>query len=49
MNMKFIKGLMIGTLVSTGIAIMCNEYDLGMNKKKMIKKGKQLVRKMGII
>lgn len=49
MNMKFIKGLMLGTLVSTGLVIMYNETNMGMNKKKMIKKGKQLVRKMGII
>lgn len=49
MSMKFVKGVMIGGLVSAGIVMMCSESNLGMNKKKMIKKGKQWVRKMGII
>ena len=49
MSMKFVKGMMIGGLVSAGIVMMCNESNIGMNKKKMIKKGKQWVRKMGII
>ena len=49
MNMKFIKGLMVGGLVTTGIVMMCSENNRGMNKKSMIKKGKQWVRKMGII
>lgn len=49
MNMKFVKGLVIGTLVSAGVVMMFNESDMAMNKKKMIKKGKQLVKKMGII
>jgi len=48
MNMKFVKGMMIGTLLSAGIAVIYTE-SLGMNKKKMIKKGKQLVRKMGMM
>lgn len=49
MNMKFIKGLVLGGLLSAGVAMMCKESDCGMNKRKMIKKGKQWVRKMGII
>lgn len=44
MNMKFVKGMMIGTLVSAGVVLMYNE-SMGMNKKKMIRKGKQLVKK----
>lgn len=45
--MKFVKGMVIGTLVSAGVAMMYTET--GMNKKKMMKKGKQLAKKMGII
>lgn len=46
--MKFIKGMVIGSLVSAGVAMMFSE-DMSMNKKKMIKKGKQFVKKMGMI
>lgn len=49
MNMKFVKGLVLGGLVSAGIVMMCNETNCNINKKKMIRKGKQWVRKMGII
>lgn len=48
MKMKFVKGLVIGGLVSAGAAIMYKEMS-GRNKKQMIKKGKQFARKMGII
>lgn len=44
--MKFVKGMVIGGLVSAGIAMM---YTDGMNKKKMMKKGKQIAKKMGIL
>ena len=46
--MKFIKGLMIGSLITTGIVWMYAESDM-VNKKKVVKKGKQFARKMGII
>lgn len=46
--MKFIKGLMIGGLITTGIVWMYAESDM-MNKKKMVKKGRQFARKMGIM
>ncbi len=49
MNMKFVKGLVVGGLLSASIAMMCNDSNCNMNKKKMIRKGKQWVRKMGII
>lgn len=45
--MKFIKGMIIGGMITAGITMMYN--DNYMNKKKMMKKGKQLVKKMGII
>lgn len=46
--MKFMKGLMIGSLVTTGLVMMYTETGM-MNKKKMMRKGKQLVKKMGIM
>ena len=45
--MKFTKGLIVGGMITAGILMMC--ADNNMNTKKMMKKGKQLVRKMGII
>ena len=46
--MKFTKGLIIGGLVTTGLIMMYNDSNM-MNKKKMIKKGKQFAKKMGIM
>ena len=48
--MKFAKGLILGGLITTGVLMMYNEKDMLKNgKKKMMKKGKQFARKMGII
>ena len=44
--MKFIKGMIVGTAIATGVAIMYN--DGMMNKKRMIRKGKQLAKKIGM-
>ena len=48
MNMKFVKGMIIGGMVSAG-AMMVYKEMTGKNKKQMIKKGKQFARKMGIL
>ena len=48
MNMKFVKGMLIGGLISAGVAMMCTE-SMQPNKRKMMKMGKQFVRKMGIV
>lgn len=48
MNMKFVKGMVMGTLISAGIMMMYND-GIERNKNKMIKKGKQFARKMGVI
>ena len=45
--MKFTKGIIIGSVITAGIMMMC--ADDNMNTKKMIKKGKQFMRKMGIM
>ena len=47
-NMKFVKGVMIGGLITTGLIMMYAENDM-MNKKKIMKKGKQFAKKMGIM
>lgn len=44
--MKFTKGMILGGMITVGIMMM---YENNMNSKKMIKKGKQLARKMGIM
>lgn len=46
--MKFVKGMLIGTLVSAGIVMMYND-NLNTGKKKIMKKGKQLAKRMGIM
>ncbi len=46
--MKFVKGVMIGGLITTGLMMMYAENE-GMNKKKLMKKGKQFAKKMGIM
>lgn len=45
--MKFIKGMLIGTMVSAGIAMMYS--DNNKTKRMMMKKGKQMAKKMGIM
>lgn len=46
--MKFTKGLLIGGLITTGIIMMYNDKNM-MKKNKMLKKGKQFAKKMGVL
>ena len=46
--MKFVKGMVMGTMISAGLIMMYNE-NIGVNKRRIMKKGKQFVKKMGII
>lgn len=48
--MKFIKGVMIGTMISAGVMMMYSDT-IGMKgtRKKAMKKGKQIAKKMGIL
>ncbi len=46
--MKFVKGMVIGGIVTAGIAMMYAET-MDQSKKRMMKKGKQFARKMGIV
>ncbi len=43
--MKFVKGMILGTAIAAGMAIMYNEGI--MNKKRVMKKGKELAKKIG--
>ncbi len=45
--MKFTKGMIIGSMITAGVMMMY--VDNNMDTKKMMKKGKQLMRKMGIM
>lgn len=47
-KMKFVKGVMIGGLITTGLMMMYAESDK-MNRKKIMKKGKQFAKKMGMM
>ena len=46
--MKFVKGVVIGGLLVTGAAMMYTEMGKT-SKKKMMKKVRQMVKKMGIV
>lgn len=46
--MKFVKGMIMGTLISAGVVMMYNEKN-SMKKNKVMKKGKQFIKKMGIV
>ena len=46
--MKFVKGMLIGGLISAGVAMMWSE-GMQPSKKKIVKMGKQFARKMGIM
>lgn len=48
MNMKFVKGIVMGTIISAGVMMMYND-SMEKSKHKMIKKGKQFAKKMGIL
>lgn len=46
--MKFMKGVVIGGLITTGLVMMYAESGK-MNKKTMMKQGRKLAKKMGIV
>lgn len=45
--MKFVKGILIGGMISAGLVMMYGET-MGFNKKKMMKQGKKMIHKMGL-
>ncbi len=46
--MKFIKGVMIGGLITTGMMMMYSEAS-NQTKKKVMKKGRNMMKKIGIM
>lgn len=46
--MKFIKGVMIGGLLTTGLVMMYSETGM-LDKKMMMKKGRKIAKKIGIM
>ena len=48
MNMKFVKGMLVGGLISAGVAMMCSDA-MEPSKRKMVKMGRQFARKIGIM
>lgn len=45
--MRFIKGILIGGAIGAGVAMMFQEGMI--DRKKMMKKGKQIAKTMGIM
>ena len=46
--MKFTKGLILGSLITTGVLLMYTESDK-LNKKTIMKKGRKIAKKMGVL
>ncbi|HJJ05250.1 MAG TPA: hypothetical protein OIM45_05265 [Clostridiaceae bacterium] len=46
--MNFVKGMLIGSIISAGLVIAYNET-MGQDKKKVMKQGKKMIKKLGII
>ena len=45
--MKFVKGIVIGSMLTAG-AYMLYSDNMEMNRKKVMKKGRKLMKKMGM-
>ena len=46
--MRFIKGMIVGGMIAAGTAMLCAD-GMCMSKHKMMKKGKQIAKRMGSI
>lgn len=47
--MKFVEGMLIGGMLTIGATMMYNEMVTKKDARKMMKKGKQFVKKMGLM
>lgn len=47
--MKFVEGMLIGGMLTLGATMMYNEVVTKKDARKMMKKGKQFVKKMGLM
>ncbi len=46
--MKFLKGMIVGGMIAAGTAMICAD-GMSTSKRKMIKKGRQIAKKMGML
>lgn len=46
--MKFTKGLLLGGLITTGLIMMYKDTNM-LNKKYMMRQGRKIAKKMGIM
>lgn len=46
--MKFVKGMIAGMVIVAGATMMCNEMGIH-SPNKMLKQGKKMMKKMGIM
>ena len=46
--MNFVKGMLIGSIISAGLVIAYNET-MGQDIKTAMKQGKKMIKKLGII
>lgn len=46
--MKFTKGLLVGGLITTGLIMMYKDTNM-LNKKYMMRQGRKIAKKMGIM
>ena len=46
--MKLFKGMLIGGMVSAGIVMLYGDT-MELNKKKLMKRGKKMIKKMGLM
>lgn len=45
--MKFVKGILVGSMLTAGVAMVYAD-NMGFNRNKIMKKGKKFAKKMGI-
>jgi uncharacterized protein (DUF697 family) len=46
--MKFLKGVVIGGVISAGLALAYTDAFHNVNKKRLIRQGKRIARKIGM-
>ena len=46
--MKFIKGVVVGSLLTTGFMMMCTDTNT-LGKNKWMKSGKKMIKKIGLM
>lgn len=46
--MKFVKGILVGSMLTAGMAMVYAD-SMGLDKNKIMKKGKKLAKKIGMM